>query len=84
MSTPPGLKSEAGPYTTGIQSLTFVSFNMNVYNQGVCIVGLLDLINSPSPAITFLEEHWLIREKLIKLNDFPGYFAFGSCAVSCR
>ena len=62
-----------------IQSLTFVSFNMHGYNQGFCTV--LDLINSPSPDVIFLQEHWLTSDKLIKLNDFPGYFAFGSSAM---
>ena len=63
-----------------IQSLTFVSFNMHGYNQGFCTV--LDLINSPSSDVIFLQEHWLTPDKLIKLKDFPGYFAFGSSAMS--
>ena len=61
-----------------IQSLSFVSFNMHGYNQRFCTV--LDL-NSPSLDVIFLQEHWLTPDKLIKLNDFPGYFAFGSSAM---
>ena len=62
-----------------IQSLTLVSFNMHGYNQGFSTV--LDLITSLSPDVIFLQEHWLTPDKLIKLNDFPGYFAFGSSAM---
>ena len=62
-----------------IQSLTFVSFNMHGYNQEFFTV--LDLINSPSPDVIFLKDHWLTPDKLIKLYAFSGYFAFGSSAM---
>ena len=60
--------------------LSIVSFNMHGYNQGV--VTVRDVIESSSPAVLMLQEHWLTPTNLIKFNeDFPSYTWFGSSAL---
>lgn len=60
--------------------LTVVSFNMHGYNQGQITVK--DLIESNSPDIIMLQEHWLTPANLVKITtDFPDYHAFGSSAM---
>jgi hypothetical protein len=57
-----------------------MSFNMHGYNQGA--VTVKELIDTSSPAVIMLQEHWLTPTNLIQFNeDFPAYTCFGSSAV---
>ena len=46
------------------------------------IKAVRDIINSWSPDIIFLQEHWLTPSNLDKFSvDFPSYFSFGASAM---
>lgn len=63
-----------------IDNLTVISYNMHGYNQGV--IALTDIVNSISPDVVMLQEHWLTPANLAKFNeDFTNYYAFGSSAM---
>jgi exonuclease III len=60
--------------------LKTVSFNMHGFNQGFNTVR--HLIDSISPDVFMLQEHWLTPANLNKFDDyFPEYFPFGSSAM---
>ena len=62
------------------KKLSFMSFNMHGFNQGIHIVR--DMIFSDKIDICLLQEHWLTPFNLYKFNDFfPGYMCFGSSAM---
>jgi len=58
-----------------------VSFNMHGFYQGLTVVE--DLINSESPDVLVLQEHWLTPDNLTKFDKhFTDYFWFGCSAMS--
>ena len=60
--------------------LFLVSYNMHGYRQGQIVVN--DLVQSLTPDLILLQEHWLTPQNLIKFtNDFSNYYAFGSSAL---
>ena len=57
-----------------------MSYNMHGYNQGSSLVR--DIIESKSPDVIMLQEHWLTPDNLCKFNaDFIEYYPFGSSAM---
>ena len=62
-------------------NITLVTYNLHGYNQGVHTIR--DLIDSSSPDIFLLQEHWQTPENLSKFSrDFPDYYCFGSSALA--
>ena len=60
--------------------LLIMSYNMHGYNQGASLVR--DIIESKSPDVIMLQEHWLTPDNLSKYNaDFIEYYPFGSSAM---
>ena len=60
--------------------LDIVSFNMHGFNQGYVTIN--DLIDTYSPDVILLQEHWLTPANLSKFEIFSDYFMFGSSAMS--
>ena len=59
--------------------LSVVSYNMHGYRQGKVLIS--NLIQTLSPDLVFLQEHWLTPDTLTKFNvEFSNYYAFGSSA----
>jgi exonuclease III len=63
-----------------LDRVTIVSFNMHGMNQGK--LAICDIIASHNPDIILMQEHWLTPANLYKLDDFDGYYAFGSSAMN--
>ena len=64
-----------------LRSLTIVSFNMHGFNQGFPMVR--DLCLSSKPDVFLLQEHWLTPANMNRFEQvFPGYFVFGSSAMT--
>lgn len=61
-------------------SLKVVSYNMRGFNQGFTTVR--DFIDSESPDVFLLQEHWLTPSNLNKFDIFKDYFCFGSSAMT--
>lgn len=61
-------------------SLKVVSYNMRGFNQGFTTVR--DFIESESPDVFLLQEHWLTPSNLNKFDIFKDYFCFGSSAMT--
>ena len=60
--------------------LSLLSFNMHGYNQGITTVS--DLVDSRSPDLIMLQEHWLTPANLARFDtDFQQYYAFASSAM---
>lgn len=60
-----------------------VSYNMHGFNQGIS--AMIDLIDSVSPDIFLVQEHWLTPDNLGKFNDYlPDYYGFGISAMVAR
>jgi len=65
------------------RTLAIVSYNLHGFNQGFSTVR--DLSLSIKPDIFLLQEHWLTPCNLSKFGqNFPGYFSFGSSAMTSR
>jgi len=61
--------------------LTFISYNMHGFNQGISTVK--DLIDTISPDVFMLQEHWLTPSNLLKFNEIlPQYCGFGISALT--
>jgi hypothetical protein len=60
--------------------LKIVSFNLHGLNQGKSAI--VELIETCSPDIILVQEHWLTNANLHKLDVFDGYYMFGSSAMS--
>ena len=66
---------------SSLNRLTIVSYNLHGINQGS--TGLLELINSLSPDVLMVQEHWLTPDNMHKLNNLSrDYFVFGSSAMT--
>jgi len=66
-----------------LKTLCIVSYNMHGFNQGYTTVQ--ELIESKSPDIFMIQEHWLTPCNLNKFNElFPNYSGFGSSALASR
>lgn len=60
--------------------LSVVSYNMHGYRQGKVLIS--NLIQTLSPDLVLLQEHWLTPDTLTKFNvEFSNYYAFGSSAL---
>jgi len=73
------------PAFTGIpdnlEVLKLVSYNMHGFHQGFSVVD--DLINTSSPDIFFIQEHWLTPANLYLFDrHFVNYFSFGCSAMT--
>ena len=67
--------------STVTSNVSIVSYNMHGYNQGITTVR--DLIDSLSPDIFLLQEHWLTPANMSKFDtDASTFYAFGSSAMS--
>jgi hypothetical protein len=56
---------------------------MHGFNQGFS--AMIDLIDSVSPDIFLVQEHWLTPDNLGKFNDYlPDYYGFGISAMVAR
>ena len=63
-----------------MQRFVVVSYNLHGFNQGY--PGIRDLINTLSPEVIMLQEHWLYPSKLSKLNSIASdYVSCGSSAM---
>lgn len=61
--------------------LVVISYNLHGFNQGS--VGIANIIETLSPDIICVQEHWLSDTNLHKLNDISdNYVAFCSSAMS--
>jgi exonuclease III len=63
-----------------LDKATIVSFNLHGLNQGKSAI--CDIIASHTPDIILIQERRLIPANLYKLDDFDGYYAFGSSAMN--
>ena len=64
-----------------VNELSIVSYNMHGFYQGFSVVN--ELIAIDKPHVFLLQEHWLTPSKLSLFDSsFPGYFSFGSTAMS--
>ena len=67
--------------TNRVHDLEIVSCNMHGFYQGHTVVN--DMINSNSTDVFLLQEHWLTPSNLSLFDsNFPGYFSYGSSAMS--
>ena len=67
-------------YNLNVDKFTIVSFNLHGLNQGK--LAIREIIDSHTPDIILIQEHWLTPANLYKLDEFDGYYAFGSSAMN--
>ena len=61
--------------------LKLVSFNMHGFHQGFSVVD--ELVNTTSPDVFFIQEHWLTPANLYLFDKhFVNYFSFGVSAMT--
>lgn len=64
-----------------IGSICVIFYNMHGFSQGRPAID--ELINRYNHDIIAVQEHWLTPTNLSKFDDaFPGYYVFGSSAMS--
>ena len=67
--------------TNSLHNLEIVSYNMHGFYQGQTVVS--DMISSNNVDVFLLQEHWLTPSNLSLFDtNFPGYFSYGSSAMS--
>ena len=67
-------------YNLNVDKISIVSFNLHGLNQGK--LAIHEIIDSHMPDIILIQEHWLTPANLYKLDEFDGYYAFGSSAMN--
>ena len=66
--------------TTDRSDLKIVSFNIHGFNQGQ--VAITEMIDSLSPDVFLIQEHWLTDANINKFDIFTDYFSFGCSAMN--
>jgi len=69
--------------TNRLRNLEIVSYNMHGFNQGHIVVNDMITNNNNNVDVFLLQEHWLTPSNLSLFDtNFPGYFSYGSSAMS--